>query len=65
MDSFLTVDQAAELTGYNREYMRQLIRAGKLRARKFGPVWAIERDSLAEYLARRPQDGRWGAKAAS
>ena len=49
-DEWLTVQDAAKLSGYHAEYVRLLIRQGKLTARKFGPVWAISKYSLLAYL---------------
>ena len=64
-DEWLTVQDAAKLSGYHAEYVRLLIRQGKLTARKFGPVWAISKYSLLAYLdiARKSDDGRQGPKA--
>lgn len=46
---WMTVQEAAKLTGYHAEYLRILIREGKLNARKFGTVWAINKSSLLTY----------------
>jgi len=63
-DEWLTVQDAAKLSGYHAEYVRLLIRQGKLTAKKFGPVWAISKYSLLAYLeiARKSDDGRQGPK---
>jgi excisionase family DNA binding protein len=63
-EDWLTVNEAAELSGYHENYIRRIVRAGKLEARKFGPVWQVYRDSLLAYLeaAEESQDGRWGPK---
>ena len=42
-EEWLTVHQAADVSGYHFNYIRQMIRAGKLQARKFGPVWQVSR----------------------
>jgi excisionase family DNA binding protein len=64
-DSWITVQEAAKLSGYHAEYLRLLIREGKLSAHKFGPVWAISKDSLLAYLkiAHESDDRRQGPKA--
>ncbi len=49
-DEWLTVNQAAELSGYHPDHIRRLIRRGEIGAHKFGPVWAVDRDSLNAYL---------------
>ena len=63
-DEWLTVQEAAKLTGYHAEYVRLLIREGKVAARKFGPVWAINKSSLLAYLkiAEKSSDRRHGPR---
>ena len=63
-DEWLTVQEAAKLTGYHAEYLRLLIREGKITARKFGPVWAIDKSSLLTYLkiAEKSSDRRHGPR---
>jgi excisionase family DNA binding protein len=63
-DEWLTVQEAATLTGYHAEYLRLLIREGKVAARKFGPVWAVDKSALLTYLkiAEKSSDRRHGPK---
>ena len=63
-DDWLTVQQAAKLSGYHAEYLRIIVRAGKLVAHKFGSVWAISKKSLLSYLqtAEKSDDRRQGPK---
>jgi excisionase family DNA binding protein len=63
-DEWLTVQEAAKLTGYHAEHLRLLIREGKLAARKFGPVWAVDKSALLTYLkiAEKSSDRRHGPK---
>ena len=63
-DEWLTIQQAAKISGYHAEYLRIIVRAGKLVAHKFGPVWAISKKSLLSYLqtAEKSDDGRQGLK---
>lgn len=63
-DEWLTIQQAAQLSGYHPEYLRIIVRAGKLDAHKFGSVWAINKKSLLSYLqaAEKSPDGRQGPK---
>jgi excisionase family DNA binding protein len=63
-DEWLTVQEAAKISGYHAEYLRLLVREGKLSAKKFGPLWAISKFSLLAYLeiARKSDDGRQGPK---
>ncbi len=51
-DEWLTVQQAAELIGYHPVYVRDLIRAGKIKARRFGPMWQVDRASLLIYVRK-------------
>ena len=50
-DKWLTVNEAAKLSGYHAESIRQLIRQGKIKAQKFNIVWQVSRKSLLEFLA--------------
>ncbi len=49
---WLTVNEAAKLSGYNADHLRELIRDGKIKARKFSIVWMVSRESLLEYLKK-------------
>lgn len=49
-ENWLTTEQAAELTNYHPDHIRRIIRAGKVKARKFGPVWQVSESSLLTYL---------------
>lgn len=57
MEDWLTTYQAAELSGYNPDYIRQLIRAEKVIGRKWGPSWQVSRQSLEEYVNRADKFG--------
>lgn len=64
MTEWITTKEAAELSGYHSEYVRQLIREGKIGAQKFGEVWQVNRKSLLDYVsaAKESTDGRYGSK---
>lgn len=64
MADWITSAEAARLSGYNPVYLRSLIRAGTVKARKFGIVWQIDRVSLLGYIraAEKSTDKRRGAK---
>lgn len=47
---YVTSEDAAAASGYHVNYVRRLLRQGKLKGRKFGNVWFIERESLQDYL---------------
>jgi excisionase family DNA binding protein len=54
---WLTVNEAAELSGYNAEYIRELIRQGKIKARKFSIVWMVSQESLTAFLKKAQEMG--------
>jgi excisionase family DNA binding protein len=47
---WLTVNEAAKLSGYNPEYIRRLMRDGKIKYRKFSFMYQVNRESLLTYL---------------
>ena len=55
--SWIPISAAVELSGYHAESIRKLVRAGKIKARKFGIVWQISRPSLESYLREQAQQG--------
>jgi len=50
MAEWITTSEAAKLIGYHPEHIRELIREGKIKARKFGIVWQVDQASLLAYL---------------
>ena len=63
-ENWITTKETAQITGYHEEYLRTLIRDGKVKGQKFGPVWQVSNASLLNYLARAKEspDKRYGAK---
>lgn len=51
MPEWIDIRQASELSGYNSDYLRRVMRQGKIDAQKRGTMWWIDRDSLREYMA--------------
>ena len=49
---WLTVSDAAKISGYHPERIRELIRDNKIIAHKFSIVWQVDRKSLLAYLTR-------------
>ena len=47
--TWLTVKEAAKLSGYHPERIRELVREGKVNAKKFSIVWMVDKDSLLSY----------------
>jgi len=64
VEEYVIVQKAAALTGYNVQYLRRMLRAGRLKSAKVGQVWLIQLESLAVYLnqAIYTTDQRWGPK---
>jgi excisionase family DNA binding protein len=64
INGHLTVQAAAEATGYNIQYLRRMLRAGRLEAIKIGQVWLINLVSLENYLTVRMEsnDRRCGPR---
>jgi excisionase family DNA binding protein len=46
IDNHITVKTASEITGYNAQYLRRLLRARRLEAIKIGQVWLINLFSM-------------------
>jgi len=63
-EDWITTAEAARLSGYHPTYLRDLIRAGGIKAQKFGPIWQIDRASLLVYMraADKSADKRRGAR---
>lgn len=61
---WITTAEAVTLSGYHPVYLRELIRAGKIKGQKFGIVWQISKQSLLAYLkqAAASSDKRRGPK---
>jgi hypothetical protein len=51
-NDWLTVLEAAEISGYNAEYLRRLIRNRKIKYRKISFIYQINRKSLLGYLRK-------------
>jgi len=64
MTEWITVPEAAELSGYHENHLRRLIRAGDIAAEKRGGHWWVDRKSVETYLAKakKADDDRYGPK---
>jgi len=60
----ISVQAATEISGYNAQYLRRLLRAGILDGVKVGQVWLIDLASLQTYIscALSSNDMRCGPK---
>jgi len=57
VDKLITVQAAAEVTGYCSQYLRRLLRGGKLDGIKVGQVWLIKMASLGAHLKHTENTG--------
>jgi excisionase family DNA binding protein len=46
---WITTKEAAELTGYDPAHIRWLIRKNRIKGKKFGRDWMVERGALLVY----------------
>jgi excisionase family DNA binding protein len=58
----ITVQTAGEFSGYSPQYLRRLLRSGKLTGLKIGQVWLIEKTAFEAYIdkANQAKDRRFG-----
>ena len=49
---YITAEEAAEQSGYHVNYIRRLMRMGRITGRKAGLMWWVDRESLRAYLAK-------------
>lgn len=64
LDDHISVQAAASYSGYNTQYLRRLLRTGKLEGIKIGQLWLVDKGSLDLYieLAQDTTDQRFGPK---
>jgi excisionase family DNA binding protein len=63
---WLTTKQAAEMIGYNAEYIRKLAQSGRIPAQKLGRDWVIQRADLLAHVRSVGKKGhKRGPKTAS
>lgn len=51
-EDWITTNEAAELTGYERDHIRRLAASSRVKAQKFGRDWMINRVSLLAYVRK-------------
>ena len=57
IEEWLTTFEASRISNYELDYIRKLIRAGKIKGRKWGQSWQVSRQSLQEFLEERESQG--------
>jgi excisionase family DNA binding protein len=50
VEKYISVQAAADVTGYNIQYLRRLLRSGALKGVKIGQIWLIKMQSLETHL---------------
>ena len=60
----ISVNGAAFHSGYNAQYLRRLLRDGRLIGKKLGQTWLIDKPNFEAYLenANLTKDKRFGSK---
>jgi len=56
-EEWITTKEAAELSGYHAERIRELLRDGKIDGQKFGTIWQVNRSSLTTYVNQMDRKG--------
>jgi excisionase family DNA binding protein len=64
LENCISVRAATAYSGYSSQYLRRLLRLGKLAGLKLGQLWLIELESIEAYLvqAGSSKDHRFGPK---
>jgi len=62
MEAWLTTFEAARMSGYELDYIRKLIRAGKIARSKWGQSWLVHPKSLLQFLRQMDTQGKNGAR---
>ena len=56
-EKWITAVEATRLSGYTRKYFYTLLDAGKIKARRFGRAWMVDRASVLVYVREAKQRG--------
>jgi hypothetical protein len=56
-NDLIPMREAVKLSNYHAEHIRKIIRAHRVKAFKFGPVWQVSRSSLLGYLRNQEKRG--------
>ena len=64
LNNHMSVQMAAEYSGYCMQYIRRLLRNGTLDGAKIGQLWLIDKGTLDVYIERfqNSPDRRFGPK---
>jgi excisionase family DNA binding protein len=56
-DDWITTRQAVQISAYHADTIRELIREGRIKGKKFGEVWQVSHKSLSAYLREQSKRG--------
>jgi excisionase family DNA binding protein len=62
MPAWYTSEQAAAVLGVRVDYVRTLLRAGRVYGEKFGTSWMVSSSSVGHYQATKDKRGRRGGR---
>jgi len=64
VNNHISVKTAASFSGYSLQYLRRLLRSGKLDGLKIGQLWLIDNATFEAYLEKvnEASDRRFGPK---
>lgn len=57
MSNLVLIEQAAQQSTYDKNYIGYLARKAFIKAEKHGGIWLVDLDSLKEYEARMQEEG--------
>jgi excisionase family DNA binding protein len=57
LTDWITTAEAAELTGYDPAHIRWLIRENRIKGKKFGRDWMVDRETLLDYKRKMDELG--------
>lgn len=61
----ITVKEAAAILNRSNSWVHSLIQRKKVEARKFGPIWLVDKASLEAYIEAREVDGECSSSPSS
>ena len=61
MGEFLSLGEAAKISGYHRDYLSFLIRKGELKAQRIGRNWFLSQSELKLFLKKKHNHSDWQA----
>jgi excisionase family DNA binding protein len=56
-EDWITTRKAGEISGYHPDTVRELVRDGKIKGKKFGEVWQVSHNSLLAYMREQAKRG--------